>query len=558
MATGQFKDQLKTQPLAVTRSRRTELKRILTSGFAGKIIPVAYMPMLREDALTRSRMRIAFEMSETPELLANGVNVEVNAYFIPYLAFERFNGMDSLNRSYSGVPEKDGEVIPFIETQPFGVIGSNEIYTALGLHGREGLQVNTSVLEAYNVMVNFRRRQRSKSLTERDRYNTTLAEAFWKHTQMAGIVPDFDQAMIDGEVPLNVVAADLPLRGFGVEPSAAYGAAGISHEAGGVISPDTGNKNINRSDGTGGASSSIYINEDPNNPGFPDLFAEMAENGITVSLSNIDMARKTAAFARLRADYRGHDDEYIIDMLMDGIHVPEAMLKQPILLAKSSTSFGYHRRFATDSGNLDQSATNGQSFVDLNIRIPQMNTGGIVMITAEITPEQLFERQEDHFFTTKEVSEFPAYIRDFLDPEKVAIVQNQHVDMDHSDPAAPFGYTSSNFEWLRTAPNVGGKYYRPEVDDPDNENRQKIWAVETPDPELTKDFYLCTDMHHNVFADRLSDPFEIQASGEFVFTGNTFFGPRLREASDDYETIMAQIDHDRIDKPAETEEQTET
>uniref|UniRef100_UPI0013B3E98E hypothetical protein n=1 Tax=Escherichia coli TaxID=562 RepID=UPI0013B3E98E len=41
--------------------------------------------------------------------------------------------------------------------------------------------------------------------------------------------------------------------------------------------------------------------------GAPDVFAEMQQNGITVSLSNIEMARKTQAFAKLRQQYNQHD-----------------------------------------------------------------------------------------------------------------------------------------------------------------------------------------------------------------------------------------------------------
>ena len=109
---------------------------------------------------------------------------------------------------------------------------------------------------------------------------------------------------------------------------------------------------------------------------FTDVFAEMAQDGITVSLSNIEMARKTQAFAALRRQYNGHTDEYIIDLLMDGITVPEQAWKQPILLGDMSTVFGMSKRYATDSANLTESVVNGITAVQQRFRAPAFRWAG--------------------------------------------------------------------------------------------------------------------------------------------------------------------------------------
>ena len=162
--------------------------------------------------------------------------------------------------------------------------------------------------------------------------------------------------------------------------------------------------------------------------------------------------------------------------------------------------------------------------------------------------EQLFERQKDHYLHNTSVSNYPEFTRDELDPEKVSIVTNDHIDVDHSNPNAIFGYAPLNHEYMRSAPNIGGKYYRPDVDAAFDEDRQKIWANETVDPELTEDFYLCNNVHHKVFADSTSDAFEITARGIFEITGNTVFGGALKEATDDYDQVMADVDQTRLTK----------
>lgn len=543
----QWQNQLKNVPIDTIRSRRLEEKRVLTSGNAGKILPVAYIPLLREDSLVSGRMRLSFEMMETAEALMNGINVQVNAYFVPWLAFDRFEGsMDRLNRSYAGQPAYDGGPV----TPWFNLSGTawdlrnSPIAKTLGLHSRVGIKKNMAFLEAYNAIVNYRRKQRSKSLPLRAWNADTLAEAFWHHTAMKHIVPDFDQALIDGEVALNIVSADLPVRGVyvGNADLTSTAAAGTFK---GVNGPNAGGEqlytgNSSMGDTWGIASDAVS--------GLPAIFAEMQSNGVTVSLSNIDLAKKTAAFARLRQQYQGHDDDWIIDTLMSGIRLPEQALKEPVLMQQVNTLFGYSTRFASDAANLDESVTTGATYVDLNLRLPRVNTGGIIMVTAEIVPEQLFERQKDYFLHAQTVAELPEYVRDYLDPEKVALVENQHVDMDHSDPTGTFGYAPLNHQWMRSGPNIGGKYYRPAVDASFDEDRQKIWAVETVDPELTADFYLCTQMHQKVFADTVSHAFEIMARGRFVIEGNTVFGPALLEATEDYDKVMAKVDQTRLVK----------
>ena len=522
---------LLTTPLTPKRSTRIDQKTVITSGNAGKIIPVACIPLLREDGVKRSRMQIAVEMMETAETLFNGVNVTVNAHLVPKLAFDRFNGMDDLNRSYQGVPREDGETpIPFIETHTFSQ-ADNEFYKTLGMHAQGSATVNRDYIEAYNTVVNFRRKERSSSLSMRTMTDTSLAQAFWNHTTMAHIVPDFDQAIIDGEVALNVVNQVMPLI------SESYINDGVGKYIPSATSGFTPTGSTSRNAGAGQEWN--WGNE---------VFAELQDNGITVSLSNIEMAKKTQAFAKARSLYQGHDDDYIIDTLMSGIRIPDQAMKQPILLAQQRTQMGYQQRFASDAANLDESVTVGGALVDITMRTPAINTGGVIVITAEITPEQLFERQKDHYLHNTSVSNYPEFTRDELDPEKVSIVTNDHIDVDHTTPNAVFGYAPLNHEYMRSAPNIGGKYYRPEVDASFDEDRQKIWANETVDPELTEDFYLCNNVHHKVFADSTSDAFEITARGTFEISGNTVFGGALKEATDDYDQVMADVDQTRLTK----------
>jgi hypothetical protein len=552
-------------PITVQRSTRRDRGRVLTSADAGKILPLKYIPMLREDAVKRGRVRVNLEMMETAELLMNGIMVNVMAHYVPMLAFDRFNGsMEELNRSYKGETGIGGSVVPYFEKNKYYNHSTNAVANlnageppivdtstntywienvrtmkflqTMGIH-TQAADYNTTIVEAYNAIVNHRRKARSASLPLRNAFDHSLAEAFWA-LDNNHIVPDFDQKLIDGEVSLNGLTFEAPLR------ANAYGQYSARNEvSGGVASAVTDTSWSPLGDASAATLSGDEVI-------FSDIWAELTSGGnATMSLADIEQAKKTAAFAKLRSMYDGIDDEYVIDMLMEGIRVPEETMKQPILLAKQQTMIGYNQRYATDAANLDTSVTNGYASVDLNIRTPQMNTGGVIMITAEIVPEQMWERKKDYFLYETNPDNLPNYLRDVLDPEQVSVVKNDHLDVNHSTPDGTFGYAPLNHEWMRDMVNVGGKYYRP-ANDAFDEDRAKIWTVETTDPTLSSDFYLVDSLHKKVFSDQVADSFEITCISDMEITGNTVFGERLLEAdaTSDYEAITDLVDTARIEK----------
>ncbi|AXH76643.1 MAG: major capsid protein [Microviridae sp.] len=544
------------QPIAVPRTARIHAMRGITSLPAGKMVPIGCASLLREDALVSGRLRFTFEMNETAEVLMNAVNVSVKAYLVPFLALQRFEGsMDLFNRSWEGIALGNEPVVPWIEHEPMGAHGSDPIYKYLGLHARPNQEVNTCYKEAYNAIWNFRATNRSKNLTLRNRLDDTLAPAFWVRDRFKHIVPDFDQAVIDGEVALNVVDMKMPLRGLYApqgSPGSLVAEGGNWRDAAGKSIPVGGQYLTNFSavmpDAWTAARTKIHPGGVSPTESWPDIYTELQADGITVSLSNIEMARKTQAFARLREQFAGHSDEYIINLLMDGLTVPDKQLAQPMLIGQRETVFGMSKRYASDGENLSMSAVNGATFVDLSIQTPRIPTGGVIMVVAEITPDQLFERQMEPMFHCIDHTMLPHYLRDTLDPEKVEVVPCEYVDVDHSTPDAAFGYAPLGYRWHHEAPHIGGKFYRPEVDAEFDEDRQRIWAVETVDPTLSTDFYLCTNIHQKPFLVTTEDPFECVTQGDLMIQGNTVFGGVLVEASENYKEVMEKAPQDRIDK----------
>lgn len=546
-------EQIPNLPVAFKRTKRMSRGRIITSGDAGKILPVKADPVLREEGFS-GNINVGVEMMETSEKPLNAIVAKACTYFVPYLAFDQFNGsIDELNRSYMKEDGIGGSVIDFFEKNKYwngsaivtdstptdmdtGDNGRSSFYGTMGIHHGVA-DMNNSFVQAYNAIVNYRRRARSASLAERNEFDHNLAEAFWPNEGNSHIMPDFDQKLIDGEVSLNALTFKAPIRtkahvslGTGANIPADYNTTPGNTDLGSTTMPD------------GTSTSSHYeLNQ---------IWAELTAGGTaTMSLADIEQARKTAAFAKIRSSYDGIEDDYIIDMLMQGISVPDEVLKQPMLLGSSSGMFAFNQRFATDSGNLDDTATNGFVNLGYRVRAPRTTIGGIVMTTVEIAPERIWERKKDYFLYTTDTDKLPQALRDTLDPEAVSVVQKNHLDVAHSTPDATLGYAPLNHEWNRNQIHVGGKFLRP-TDDAYTEVRSRIWTNETSDPSLSTDMYLCTNLHKKIFSDQVSDSFEITAMSDLAIDTNTVFGDRLLEAegTSDYEEITNLVDATRITK----------
>lgn len=548
-------DTITVSPVNVEKSLREDLPIAYTTCRAGKIVPLYVAPLLREDRVTRSSIRVNVKSEETVHPLMNPVRLAVYAHFVPFFAFDRFAvGMDAFNRSYQGEPEvHNGTPIQFFNTIAYDKAA--EFWKTLGIHEAQGATINASYLEAYNTLVNFRRKARSSKIALRTWNDTTLAQAFWHNPNMWHIVPDFEQAMMDGEVSLNL-SGQAPVSGIGMvgTPGSIRGAGlaarGVTsgQDWTSVASGSAGQTHMPLRDSAGASDVGLAIKMAAGTlaTARPAIFAELTGIVGKISLSNIELAKQTAAWAKIREQYSGLSEDHIMDLLLDGIRVPDEALRQPILLAKGQTAFGFNERHATDGASLAKSVTNGVAEVTLNFRTPPMNTGGVIIVTAEIVPEPLFERLQDKFLRITNPSGLPSFVKDFLDPDKVEVVENRFVDVLHGTPAGIFGYAPLNHHWKRALRRIGGKFFRP---NPDTfvEDRLRFWSVEKLNPALTTDFYLVpANLPHTVFDDELVDPFEVLTLGSCEIVGNTVFGKVITEDDGNYAAVDAQVDKSRV------------
>lgn len=527
---------IKTTPIPVRKSVRLDEWRGLTSCKAGEIVPVAYFPLLREDRI-RASVGVQVRMAEAVHVILNPIRVTVHAHLIPKTALERFNGsLETLNRSYAGELMPDGSAAPpwYVAEAalPQGDTG-HEFYDKLGIHyGPIAYPVNNDLLESYWAMVNWRRTETSSGLAKLA-ISSSLAPAFWDSWRFDHIKPSFDAALMEGSVPVDITGGQTRVV--------------MGNISGGTTGGlPTGTDLKARVSGTAPDQIPFFLDGDGTSG---DFSVELGGQG-SISLANIELAKQTQRFAKMREAYRGVPDEYLVDLLMRGIAIPASEFKEPILIGKASGVIGQTERFATDGASLDMSVANGVLQLSLSLNTPSVNVGGVVLVTVEIVPEQLYERVRDRFMLYEaggSASREPDYLADYLDPQKVEVVPNSYADIFHTVPTGIFGYAPLNHEWQRSAARVGGRYKRP-LPDAFKEDRTRIWAVEKTDPALSEDFYVCPQpFPHTVFADADADPFELIVIGRASVVGNTVFGAGFEEDSDAFDKVIAEVDQARIE-----------
>jgi len=488
----------------------------------GKFVPLAAFPLLREDGVQGS-IPFACDMRETYEFLLNRTNLRVTSVFMSHLAHERFEKNPTFfHKSYQGeIPMAGKPVIPYIRTGVFGPAVQDEISRSLGLIAEDGAVYNTAYHETYITTWNFLARQRSKDITAKLLTSTTLAPAFWGANNMSEIVPDFDDALIAGEVPLTLATGRLSVK------------ADVSVGSPVTVKRDADNTNrLLDSAGANAVLGGTFANA------LNELYAEMQTNDVVVSLANLEQARKLVAWAKLREQFEGHTDEWIIDTLMQGFHIEDQEFMQPIILDQVTVPFRQAVRFSTDHDNMDAKATNGVATGQINVHVPPNIYGGVVMIFAEVIPEQLFERQPDPYFTAVSVDDLPNYFDDALNPMPVEKVLNKHVDALHDTPNGLFGYARKNWRWLKWPFRVGGDLWALATGTVTTEARREIWPTDVENPKLAEEFYLSTTLGVTPFLDTARQQFKMALNGDATITGLTIIGA-VHESEANYDAVRA-------------------
>jgi len=427
-------------PVQFDMSRRPDAASILTSADPGVTVPVAIFPLHRGDSAS-GRVSFDLELAEMPKPIENSVLARLQAWVVPRPALPQFSGVENYLHAFHGknitqLGETSRTPPALFDTVAGGAIAAaqaSEFFATLGLCLAPTEPINTDYIDAYNLIQNFRLAAHSSKMTRHDYYaenaasSMTLKPAFWPRSTNHSVVPDYESALVTGALDLDVAAGQIPIK------SVINGADGTFKSPGTVLT--------------------LPNDADGNRDWTGMIWADMEGITIPTTLADIDMARKTNAFAKRQAtmagaDYSGFNvDDLIVSELMQGFNVPDDIMNRPMLLDSKTLVFGMSERHATDAANLDDSVSVGRAQGTLSLNVPRMEHGAIVVVTCEVMPERLYTRQRDEYLYCTDVDALPNALRDAQRTEPVDIVPNKRVDQLHTTPAGVYGYEPMNGKW---------------------------------------------------------------------------------------------------------------
>jgi hypothetical protein len=544
-----------TAPIDFGTTLRPENDSKVVTIDPGVVAPVVAFPMFRGDSAS-GRVDLNIQLAEMPKPLENAVIARGQIWVVPRPALPQFSGLTDYTHSYQGksitaLGQADRTPPALFSTVSTGAIAAantSEFFETLGIYLVDTTEINTDYIDAYNLIQNFRLAAHSSKLTRYDYYaedattSLELKPAFWPRNRMHDVVPDYERALVVGALELDVTAGSIPVNGIGIANTASSESVAAIKYTGGTGSEAA---TAFRIDGATTAKTA-WIDEDPDNAGFPGIFAEMSElpNGIVTSLADIDKARTTNAFAKRVAAMRGSDysgfnnDDVLVAELMRGFTVPDELFNRPWLVDSKTTVFGMLERHSTTAGSQDESVSTGQAVISLSVNIPKQNYGAVVIGTVEVMPERLYERASDEYLYVTDVEDLPDPLRDSQRTEPVDNVLNRRLDAAHTTPEGLYGYEPMNAKWRRDFTRLGGEYRQMTPGTPTDTARTSIWQADYVDPQFTSDQFLCPHpFPKDIFSVPSAHAVNMSVVQRVTIAGQTIFGEMLVEDSGDFDDV---------------------
>jgi len=524
---------------------------IMTSGRAGVVNYLGYVAVLPGESVA-GKVGVDIKLAEMPKPLINAVVANIQAWCVPKGAFPQFPGRDEVMHAMTGEVIKslgtaDRTPPAFFQTitgaSLVTAVGS-DMFKQLGLHVPSGATINVDLIDAFNLVYNFRLAAHSSRLTRRKYASedialaTTLPPAFWPSGRFAHVVPDYEQALVQGSLDLDILAGVLPVKGIAGMGTETSGSETVYET--GASTPSVWTRYYDGANTNAGQRVKVKALDN----GYADVTVPLSGQTLTVTLNDIDKARIAQAYAKLHAAYAGNDttgfdnDATMVALLMQGISAGPEMDQRPFLLDSKRVGVGFAERFATDAANLDDSVTVGRAQATLSLNTPKLPFGGVIVYTVEVLPERIDERQSDEWTLCTAFDDLPNPLRDIQRTLPVDLVLNRRLDAKHTSPSGLYGYEPMNAKWKRDATRMGGAFYQATPGAVITENRMGLWQTDIVNPTFTGTHHLApVPFPHDVFADTLAPAFEVVARHVCTIVGNVQFGDVLTEANDDYAAV---------------------
>lgn len=448
------------------RSKHSLSNYKLLSCDMGELVPIGLTEVLPGDSIQQATS-LLLRVSPLLAPVMHPVHVRVHHWYVPHRIiwddFEDFitGGPDGNNSStfptitLSGTDNDVGTLADYlgVPTDPTSI------------------EVSALPFRAYNLIFNewYRDQDLVTELpisTASGADSTTgidLQNVAWEKDYFTSSRP-WTQKGPDVTLPLS---GDAPITGFGLQnPPGGTSAFTI------VETEGTTTRNI-----TGWGSGGMAVEEDPNNSGYPGMFADLS----AVTAANINDVRLAFALQRYeeaRARYGSRYTEYLRYL---GVKSSDARLQRPEYLGGGKQTIQFSEVLQTAEGTDPVGELRGHGISALRSRRYRrfFEEHGYIISTLSVRPKTIYT-QGIHRTWNRRTKE------DFWQQELQHIgqqaIENREVYADAAAPTDTFGYQDRYDEYRRIPSSVSGEFRTSQLD---YWHMARIFASE---PTLNSDF----------------------------------------------------------------------
>ena len=420
--------------------------RLMSSNF-GNLVPIGLYEVLPGDTIQQATQALV-RLSPLVAPVMHPVHVRIHHYYVPF----RLIWEDWENFITGGEDNNDTSVFP---TRTFAGGGPNVGSLADYLGCPPGADVVCSALpfRAYSLIWNeFYRDQDlqtalvvSKAAGADSTTNTTMQNVAWEKDYFTSSRPWAEKGP-SISVPLQ---GEAPVLGIGMQNATFGGGAQSVFETGGSGSTPYASTKLIQG---GAANTNVYVEQDPNNAGFPGIFADIT--GASVDIRDMREAFALQRFAEARARYGSRYVEYLRYL---GVRSSDARLQRPEYLGGGRQTLQFSEVLQTAEGTspVGEMRGHGISSMRSNRFRRFIEEHGYVMSLMSIRPKTIYQQGLPRHWNRR-IKE------DFFQKELVGIGQqevlNKEIYTPSGLPDGVFGFQDRYDDYRRVESTVTGEF----------------------------------------------------------------------------------------------------
>lgn len=415
----------------------------------GYLCPITWFEALPGDTIRQATSAL---IRVTPLLapIMHPVKVRIHHFFVPNrLIWEDWEDFITGGPDGTSVPEH-----PYIS---MAGIAEHSLRDFLGVpvgSYSPNLEVNALPFRAYALIYNefFRDEDlvsevafSTASGVDATTPSTTVQKVAWEKDYFTTARP-WEQKGDEITIPL---VGDAPVKGIGFSDQA-YTSAGAPYTV--YETGETGT--VGYSSVKSNLSSTQFVEEDPDNTGFPNVRADLS----AVSGININDLRLAVALQRYQENRGKYGSRYVEYLRMLGIRPSDARLQNPEYLGGGRQIIQFSEVLQTAEGTdpVGDMKGHGIGAMRTNRYMRFFEEHGIVMSLMSVVPKAIYANSlPRHWLRSVKEDYFTRELQHLGDQE----ITNKEVYADHTAPDEVFGYQSRYDEYRQMHSKIGGYFH---------------------------------------------------------------------------------------------------